>query len=111
MSQFDHNLFVSSFFRPINYFCSSSFAFLEVHAYYLNVLAFWFALYSPNDFVHAAAPLSLAHEDGFTNGSSSNVRENDGEFLGTKQLNSVVGKAHSHACACVCILLPPVLTV
>ncbi|CAL5347489.1 unnamed protein product [Camellia sinensis] len=44
----------------------------------------------PLDIVPPAAPLSLAHEDGFTNGSSSNVRENDGEFLGTKQLNSEV---------------------
>ncbi|GMP77587.1 hypothetical protein CsSME_00033817 [Camellia sinensis var. sinensis] len=44
----------------------------------------------PLAIVPPAAPPSLAHEDGFTNGSSSNVRENDGEFLGTKQLNSVV---------------------
>ncbi|GMP77582.1 hypothetical protein CsSME_00033814 [Camellia sinensis var. sinensis] len=44
----------------------------------------------PLAIVPPAAPLSLAHEDGFTNGSSSNVRENDGEFLGTKQLNSEV---------------------
>ncbi|CAL5347491.1 unnamed protein product [Camellia sinensis] len=44
----------------------------------------------PLAIVPPAAPPSLAHEDGFTSGSSSNVRENDGEFLGTKQLNSEV---------------------